>query len=470
MNKEYKSRWTMLAFFFLAAVTGLLSCNKTSSQPPSGTAPTVQTSTTSAITENGALSGGSISADGGSAITARGICWSTTANPTIADSKTMNGTGTGTFTSDISGLKKATTYHVRAYATNASGTAYGTNVSFTSATADTGIVGFKVCGSKIFDPEEKEFLVKGVNISGPGFPWPESTTAQFDNVVKKWKFNTIRLALMGAPSLDSYTSFQCSGTNFPQYQYTTFGTVREIVKKYTDAKVVVILEYHKVGSIFTGAELTCASSWWKTMANEYKNNPYVWFDLYNEPQVSSPDLWAASFQTVISEIRSTGNTNIIITTGNWWGQEANSWTCQNVEESNSAILSKTFTDPAENIVYSLHVYDQWNQCVSKLENFLDRVLAQKKCILIGEYGIYNNNDVTAAMQYTLAAVQPRRIGRIAWAWFGGDANDFTTSGNGGGHNTVYENNGVPANTTEFGKAVWDDLRRVEVLDAKKECR
>jgi uncharacterized protein (TIGR02145 family) len=80
-----------------------------------------------------AISGGTISSDGGSAVSARGVCWSTSPGPTVAlATKTSNGSGTGGFTSNISGLSKNTTYYVRAYATNTVGTAYGNEISFTT--------------------------------------------------------------------------------------------------------------------------------------------------------------------------------------------------------------------------------------------------------------------------------------------------------------------------------------------------
>ena len=84
------------------------------------------------ITETTATSGGTVSADGGDPVTARGVCWSTTANPTIADSKTSDGTGAGTFTSAITGLASGTTYYVRSYATNSMGTTYGPEINFTT--------------------------------------------------------------------------------------------------------------------------------------------------------------------------------------------------------------------------------------------------------------------------------------------------------------------------------------------------
>lgn len=72
-----------------------------------------------------ATGGGNITSDGGAAVTARGVCWSINQNPTTKDSLTVNGMGTGIFTSSLTKLLPGSTYYVRAYATNKKGTAYG---------------------------------------------------------------------------------------------------------------------------------------------------------------------------------------------------------------------------------------------------------------------------------------------------------------------------------------------------------
>jgi uncharacterized protein (TIGR02145 family) len=90
------------------------------------------------ITNTTATGGGSITNDGGSSVSVKGICWSTSPNPTTADSKTTDGTGTTTFTSFITGLSASVTYYVRAYATNSTGTGYGNQQTFTtSSTSNT---------------------------------------------------------------------------------------------------------------------------------------------------------------------------------------------------------------------------------------------------------------------------------------------------------------------------------------------
>ncbi len=84
------------------------------------------------ITSTTATGGGNVTSEGGGNVSARGVCWSTSPNPTISDDHTTDGSGTGTFTSSITGLSPGTTYYVRAYATNEAGTAYGSEENFSS--------------------------------------------------------------------------------------------------------------------------------------------------------------------------------------------------------------------------------------------------------------------------------------------------------------------------------------------------
>ncbi len=111
-----------------ATVTLLISgCSKSDPSGP-GSTPTVPVLTTTsptAITSTSAQTGGTITSDGGSAITARGVCWGEFSFPTIADSKTTDGAGNGNFSSSMTNLLASKTYRVRAYATNSTGTGYG---------------------------------------------------------------------------------------------------------------------------------------------------------------------------------------------------------------------------------------------------------------------------------------------------------------------------------------------------------
>lgn len=94
--------------------------------------PTVTTAAAINITESSAASGGNVTATGGAEVTTKGICWSTNQNPTIADSKTNEGDGSGQFESQMTNLEPGVKYYVRAFATNSAGTGYGSQVSLSA--------------------------------------------------------------------------------------------------------------------------------------------------------------------------------------------------------------------------------------------------------------------------------------------------------------------------------------------------
>lgn len=85
------------------------------------------------VTSNSVTLGGNIIDDGGRPVKARGICYGTSQNPDIYGDHTQDGSGTGEFSHNITGLSASTTYYARAYATNCNGTYYASNiVSFTT--------------------------------------------------------------------------------------------------------------------------------------------------------------------------------------------------------------------------------------------------------------------------------------------------------------------------------------------------
>jgi hypothetical protein len=94
--------------------------------------PAVETLPVTAVTTTGAQGGGNVTADGGANVFGRGVCWNAAGSPTIFDPHSSDGSGLGIFSSSLGGLLPATTYHVRAYASNSVGTAYGDEVVFTT--------------------------------------------------------------------------------------------------------------------------------------------------------------------------------------------------------------------------------------------------------------------------------------------------------------------------------------------------
>ena len=143
-----------------------------------GDLPVLSTTSVSQITETTAETGGEISDDGGANITARGVCWSISEEPTIDNNKSEDGNGTGNFTSSLANLEKSTTYYIRAYATNSIGTAYGNQLTFTTLTPTTLPV---VTTKAITNVTENSASIKseisdngGLDISEQGICWSTS--------------------------------------------------------------------------------------------------------------------------------------------------------------------------------------------------------------------------------------------------------------------------------------------------------
>lgn len=133
--------------------------------------PFLKTTAVSEITGNSAKTGGEVTGDGGAEVTARGVVYGTSENPTIEGDHTVNGEGTGVFESLLSNLKGNTTYYVRAYATNSAGTGYGPQVTFktlvdlpkVTTAAVTDITKFSaVSGGNVTDDGGAEVTARGL--------------------------------------------------------------------------------------------------------------------------------------------------------------------------------------------------------------------------------------------------------------------------------------------------------------------
>jgi hypothetical protein len=128
-----KKRISLINSLFVASFMSILvaSCIK-EDYPVRLVYPVLITADTTGTTTTSVVTGGNITFDGGKAITARGVCYGSSINPStaISDSMTVDGTGDGEYVSTITGLVPNKIYHIRAYATNPDGTAYGQDITF----------------------------------------------------------------------------------------------------------------------------------------------------------------------------------------------------------------------------------------------------------------------------------------------------------------------------------------------------
>ena len=143
-----------------------------------------------------ATSGGNVTNNGNSPVTARGVCWSTSENPTIEDEKTIDGSETGSFTSHITGLERSTMYYVRAYVTNGVGTTYGEQITF--ITNSTIAIGDKCLGGIIayIDDTGEHGLIAAPSDQSTGIRWYNGsyiTTGATGTAIGTGKSNTDKI-------------------------------------------------------------------------------------------------------------------------------------------------------------------------------------------------------------------------------------------------------------------------------------
>lgn len=133
---------SMNKIILLIGVLSIYSCKK---EKIKVTLPIVETQAVTEVLDQSAKSGGKITSNGGGNIIAKGVVWSKSPNPTVAlQTKSIDGTGSNLYTSELVNLEKNTTYYLKAYATNSAGTAYGNEITFTTLNVDltNGLAGY----------------------------------------------------------------------------------------------------------------------------------------------------------------------------------------------------------------------------------------------------------------------------------------------------------------------------------------
>ena len=181
----------------------------------SSSVPTVTTTTPSSIGTTTATSGGNVTSQGSSTVTARGVCWSTSANPVASGSHTSNGTGTGTFTSSITGLSAGTLYHVRAYATNSVGTAYGNDLTFTTTSTSGSACGTEEFYGGFTPPAGWSFTGIDEVYTGTGYYGNSAPSVKFNNsndIIETAAVSQLSFWIRGA-STDAASALLVEGYN-----------------------------------------------------------------------------------------------------------------------------------------------------------------------------------------------------------------------------------------------------------------
>ncbi|MCU0354302.1 MAG: cellulase family glycosylhydrolase [Cytophagales bacterium] len=302
---------------------------------------------------------------------------------------------------------------------------------------------FRVQGTQIIGPDGKEFIIKGVNVNGPHWPWNRPTVPDADLIANVWKFNTVRVNIF--PSLAANGCCINNNTDLDA-----------IVNAFASRKLVVQLENHDFTCKYPNAgELATLRTWWVNLANKYKNNPYVWFNIMNEPGSGNTvtDEWKTVHEEVVRAIRQTGAENIIVLDGFACGQENG----YKRGEAGSGILTHGpyFVQNYTNIAFSLHLYADWIYGRQRLADYIDAVRAKNLSLHIGEYGsgVDYSGQVAADV---IRVCNEKNIGRMVWQWTGVDIHRLT---NGSGGFAIDRTDGSkPTNLSFAGNLIWNDNR------------
>ena len=286
--------------------------------------PVVTTNEITDVEAGSAICVSEVTDDGGGTVSARGVCWSTKQNPTIEDNKTNDGSGTGSYTSKLSNLASQTTYYVRAYATNETGTAYGKEVSFTTLEMTLPVVTTKMasditcnsalCGGEILS-------TGGSNIEISGLLWAnypnltlDSNPLTYDNsgynIVGSWNKEITHLWHNTTYYVRAYATNEMGTSYGEEISFTTLGadTFEETISgdengySYVDLGLPSGLKW-----------ATC-----NVKASNYKEQgyPYAWGEttIKSEYTISN----SVTYGKNISEF--SGNAQYDAATANWGGE------------------------------------------------------------------------------------------------------------------------------------------------------
>ncbi len=325
---------------------------------------------------------------------------------------------------------------------------------------------FTTLGPHIAHPDGSLFIPRGVNI----FPWHRSP-ATVDLIKNCWNFNMVRLhawILDDSSSqwkdhvvyLETPLIFNLETTQLAAYD------VKPLIDYLTSQELVVVFDVHEyVGGFFEGEVLESYLVFIRDFAERYKDNPYVWLDLHNEPgayegQQGDFGLWRHEVSTILSTVKNIAPDMMVLVSGTAWGQDTGPhWSSDPVKVEQSALLANADVLSAyNNVIGTFHIYDQWIYGTPRLQDFVSKLYTTlDKPILVGEYGAVNNVSTLSATRSLFELVQQepfQGLGRTAWVWDAYDQNDLTVSSSGGGQ--AIDSCAEPGNLSELGRLVWDD--------------
>lgn len=243
---------------------------------------------------------------------------------------------------------------------------------------------FTITNGQIIDPQGRVFVPMGANVAarvgqyetGYVFNWNGTATGR-SNDVKAWGWNTVRINDI------------CNAPANPGLDATNAG-IDAFIDEYTAKQIVVMVDCHDVtgqNPTPTSASLAPLYAMQDRLAQKYKNNPYVWFNVLNEPQNDSNVAnWLAVQKQTLNRLRAIAPSNIYVADIPTYGQGV------------ETLLNGTTTQLSvgqTNVLYAWHAYgavasyeDNFNEVKSRAahKSALEQIKANKIPVVIGEFG------------------------------------------------------------------------------------
>ncbi len=279
--------------------------------------------------------------------------------------------------------------------------------------------GFQVNGTKLYDANGNEFIIRGVNYP---HAWYTGEYATAIPAIAAKGFNTVRIVL----------------ANGQQWNKTTYNEVSTLIDLCKANNLVAVLEVHDATGSDSTYDLNQAVNYWIEMKNLLiGNEAYVIVNIANEWYGSWENMttWKNGYISAIRSLRDAGINNTIMIDSAGWGQYP-----QSIFDYGKEILN---ADTKGNTMFSIHMYEYAGGSDSVVKTNIDNVINQNLCLVIGEFGGYHTGG-DVAEQTIMDYCQQKNVGWMAWSWTG-NGSDLSYL------DLCYDFAG--SNLTEFGNTV-----------------
>lgn len=261
-----------------------------------------------------------------------------------------------------------------------------------TTSATTSVNGFKVNGSKLYDANGNEFVMRGINHAHAWYKGNESVAIP---AIAKTGANTIRIALGDGET----------------WGYDNINTVKNIISLCEQNKMVAVLDVHDTTGLDNYSSLDNAVNYWIDIKDAIigKENTVI-INIANEWYGTwDGQAWTNGYKNAIKKLRNAGIKNTLMVDCAGWGQYPKS-----IHEYGKDVFK---SDPDKNTMFSIHMYEYAGGDSYTVKSNIDNVINQDLALCIGEFGLKHTNgevDEDTIMNYS----QEKSVGYIGWSWYG----------------------------------------------------